>query len=170
MFFPGNRWRGLAAVLVLATIGAALPSFVWAHGDSPLPRAAIKTPTLHAFLLLALLASHWCAFHSSRRRSGLRISRRMANSPLTWAVVGILALYLILLPPHLVHHIGTPQAEAMKCTLFVQGKATDQGTVERVTLVAEPARGGQVLIPFTPPALPRLLPSTCGRSPPDLSA
>jgi hypothetical protein len=84
-------------------------------------------------------------------------------------ILGLLALYLVALPPHLVHHIGNPESEAMPCTLFVQGKAVDQGTADPLLFAEFPASIGEVPTLPTPAILPAANLPLSGRSPPDPS-
>lgn len=92
-----------------------------------------------------------------------------ANVRLAWVVLGLLGLHLVALPPHLVHHLGSPESQASECTPFVQGKAAGQGIVEPALSVPGPVFAGKVSTPFPPRALPHVIPPTRGRSPPHLS-
>lgn len=91
------------------------------------------------------------------------------NVRLTWAVLGLLGLHLVALSPHLVHHLGSPEAQALECTLFVQGKAAGQGIAEPALSVPGPGFAGEVSTPLPPRALPHVVPPTRERSPPHLS-
>jgi hypothetical protein len=92
----------------------------------------------------------------------------MGANPLVWSLAGLLALHLIALPPHLVHHISRPQAEAVNCPHFHLGSSTEQGSIVMVTLGGEPGLIGDVAAPGMPPVLSRPVPSIIGRSPPGL--
>lgn len=191
-----RRLLGLVLALLLPVLGAALPARVHAHGDGlhsaqaidgpsappegdvgsepaelttivPAPTAA---PRGGAFALLALSIGLAIALRLRVSPLRVRLLRRRAAGGLTWAVVGALALYLVSIPPHLVHHIGGPEAEAVRCALFVLGGAADQGTVESVFLVAGPAFAAELSSPSSPALVPHTPPPACGRSPPDLSA
>lgn len=168
MLFSENRPRGVATALLLTTVWAAFPSFAWAHGEPPLSQPP-GTPAVEAFslLFLSLLAPLWFAFRRSARRFRRPLSQPLAGGPLAWLVVALLGLYVVALPPHLVHHVGDPLNPP--CIVFIQGNFSDQGAVEHPIVLTEPAFAGEVPRPPSPSVLSYLAPLTCGRSPPDLS-
>ena len=118
-------------------------------------------------MLLALLALIWVFGHLGFQ-SRLQCLRPRIRHAVSWAVIGLLSLYLILLPPHLIHHLTGPQAEGQQCTLFVQGNTSDQEGAEPVPLVVSPSLAGTMANCPAPPALVFPIPTRSGRSPPHL--
>jgi hypothetical protein len=172
MVLSGIRLRCLAVALVSAAIGAGLASFAWAHGDSP-PFQAPEVPTPHPVAIaffIALLIPLSSVLSRRLLQCRLHSPWPLAGTRMTWVVVGLLSLYLIVLPPHLVHHIGDPQSSDPPCTLLIQGTVTDQGSVEHSILLAEPVFAGEASSRFTASVPTHSVPLLRDRSPPEPSA
>jgi len=157
-----HRVGALAAILFIMG-----PSTVWAHGESPHGWATTGLASVRAFLFVTAPVSIWLAGlpHFQPR---LRSVRPQSTRAMSWAVIGLLTIHLIALPPHLVHHLASPPDEGLKCTLFVQGNTSDQEGGEPVPLVIAPSLGGTPPTCPAPPALSHPIPSPPGRSPPNL--
>lgn len=168
MRISGIRSRTVALALCLGAMGALIPSLAWAHGDGPLAYPALQPSALQLGLLPLLILSTSLAVHLVRHPSRSRLLGRIGGDPLVWSLAGLFALHLIALPPHLVHHISRPQAEAVNCAHFLLGSSTEQGSIAMVTLGEEPGFIGDVAAPGLTPVLSRPAPSISGRSPPDL--
>jgi hypothetical protein len=169
MVLCGIRLRCLAVALVSAAIGAGLASFAWAHGDS-LPFQAPEVATPHPFAVvffIALLIPLSSVLSRRLLRCRHRSSWPLTGPRMTWVVAGLLSLYLVVLPPHLVHHMGDPQSTDPPCTLLIQGTVTDQGAVEPLILLAKPVLAGAAYAQFAPPVPTHRVPLICGRSPPE---
>lgn len=156
--------RVAAFAATLLTLG---PSTVWAHGGAPHEGSTTGLAFLWPLLFLTALLSLWIAgrphFQPRLRFLCLRIGRTVP-----WAVIGLLSVHLIALPPHLVHHLTGPPDEGVKCILFVQGNTSDQERAEPVTLVVSPFLAGTMAVYPAPPVLFCPIPVPSGRSPPDL--
>ena len=165
---PGeNRSSHPRVAALAATLLILGPSSVWAHGETPHEWAATGLASLWALLFVTALLSIWLAgrphFQTRLRSLRLRIGHAVP-----WAVVGLLGVHLIVLPPHLVHHLASPPDEGLNCTLFVQANTSDQERAEPVPLVVSPSLPGTMANCPAPPALFFPIPTRSGRSPPRL--
>ena len=165
---PGdNRSSHPRVAALAATLLILDPSTVWAHGETPHEWATTGLASLWASLFVTALLSIWLAgrphFQPRLRSLRLRIGRAVS-----WAVIGLLGVHLIALPPHLVHHLASPPDEGLKCTLFVQANTSDQERAEPVPLVVSPSLPGTMADCPPPPALVFPIPTRSGRSPPGL--
>ncbi len=159
---PRPRVAALAATLLIMG-----PSTVWAHGDAPHGSTTTGLASLWAFLFVTALLSIWIAgrphFQPRLQYLRLRIGRTVS-----WAVIGLLSVHLIALPPHLVHHLAGPLEEGLQCSLFVQGNISEQEVFEPGVLVGAPSPVGMVANCPAPSARLHPIPTPSGRSPPDL--
>jgi hypothetical protein len=157
----------VGAAVVIPPLLLLGPSTVWAHGEIPQGWATTGLASLWGFLFVATLLSIWIAgrphFQPRVPYPRLRIGRTVA-----WAVIGLLGVHLIALPPHLVHHLASPPIEGSNCTLFVQASTSDQERAEPVPLVVSLSLPGTMADCPAPPALVFPIPTCSGRSPPGL--
>lgn len=143
------------------------PSIIWAHGE-PVPDQSMPGPAfLWTLLLLALptvigFTLRLCC------RPGRRSPCHPVGHSVAWTLIGLLGLYLTVLPPHLVHHLAGPREEGTQCTLFVEGNISEQERAEAVVLVGAPSPGGTMANCPAPPARFQLIPTPSGRSSPAL--
>lgn len=165
---PGdNRSSHPRVAALAATLLILGPSTVWAHGETPHEWATTGLASLWAFLFVTALLSIWIVgrptFHTRLRSLCLRFGYAVP-----WAVIGLLGVHLIVLPPHLVHHLASPPDEGLNCTLFVQANTSDQERAEPVPLVVSPSLPGTMANCPAPTALFFPIPTRSGRSPPGL--
>jgi hypothetical protein len=164
---------GLSAALCLGGIGTAMPAPAWAHGDTsarqPLLASSLPDPKALA-AIVGLLVLGWCVCVRRDFPARRRAPSRWHGGTAPWVLIGLLGLYSAAVPPHLVHHLGDSQSHAQECKFVAPGHASDQGIVQTVVRVPEPAATWQRHA--LPPSflLTRFVPSPGGRSPPDLSS
>ncbi len=161
----GIRTLSFGVAGLVAAIIVWLPSIVWAHEMASPDRGvpgSISVQTLSASVLAIWI---WCALRLCSSPH-LRRLRRAHGRAAPWALAAILSLFLLALPPHLVHHLLSPQEQGQQCTLFVLGNLSDQERAERVTPVIAPSLDATVAKCPTPPALSSMIPTPSGRSPP----
>lgn len=159
---PYARVAALAAILLI--LGS---STVWAHGETPHGWATADLGSPWAFVFVTALLSIWIAGRPNFQ-TRLRTLRLRIGHAVPWAVVGLLGVHLIALPPHLVHHLASPPDEGVMCILFVQGGTSDQERAEPAPLVVSPFLAGTMADCPAPPVLFCPIPVPSGRSPPDL--
>ena len=163
----GTRPRLIGVTGLVAGLLAWHPAIVWAH-ETGSPDWTVPGPiSLQTFSVLAVAIWIWCAVRLCPASYRTRLRRALGRA-VPWALATILSLYLVALPPHLVHHLGDSQDEALGCILFVQGITTDQDDPGPVILVPGPAFACEVTGPSTPSVLPSLTVPASGRSPPRL--
>jgi hypothetical protein len=156
---------GVAALA--GTLIILRPSIVWAHGEAP-SQWITPGPAFHWILLSAALLVSIRAVVHLHLQSRLRRLRPRTGRAVPWAVIGILSVYLVILPPHLVHHLAGPQDEGRQCSLFIQGNLSEQEPIGPVTPVAGLALDGSLATSPAPPAQSFPIPACSGRSPPGL--
>jgi hypothetical protein len=165
---PGdNRSSHPRVAALAATLLSLGPSTVWAHGGTPHEGATTGLTPLWAFLFVAVLLPIWIT-RRLRFQPRLRSLRLEVGRGVPWAVIGLLSVHLIALPPHLVHHLAGPPDEGVKCILFVQGSTSDQERAEPIPLVVSPFLAGTMADYPAPPVLFCPIPVPSGRSPPGL--
>lgn len=160
-----NRVSHPWAAALVATLLILGPSTVWAHGETPHEWVTTGLASPWDFLFVTALLSIWitrCPHFQSR----VRYLRLEIGRGVSWAVLGLLSVHLIALPPHLIHHMASPPDEGVNCTLFVQANTSHQERAEPVPLVESPSLAGTMADCSSPPALFYPIPVPSGRSPP----
>lgn len=165
---PGeNRSSHPRVAALAATLLLMGPPTVWAHEEATPEWATTGVASIFAVLFATALLSIWLAC-CPRFQPLLRCLRLGIGRAVAWAVLGLLSVHLIALPPHLVHHLASPPDEGVKCTLFVQGSTSDQARAEPIPLIVSPSLPGTMADCPAPPALVFPISTRSGRSPPDL--
>jgi hypothetical protein len=154
------RVEALTAILLI--LG---PLTVWAHEETPHEWPTTTLDSLWPFLFVTALLAIWITGRPHFQSHLQPLHRRMGR-PVPWAVIGLLGVHLIALPPHLVHHLANPPDDGLRCALFVQGNASDQERAEPVPPVVSLSLPGAMADCPAAPALVFPIPTRSGRSPP----